>query len=124
MAPPRPSGCPVGNRTGSSESPPLIGCPTRHHPLPSGCQGRGEWRGRWIKWGLPRGQVSVDPRSSSCPARVGACRRSEEHTSELQSRENLVCRLLLEKKKKKKKKELLQKKKKKKHVAEVIRNIR
>src|SRR5436309_4817618 len=29
-------------------------------------------------------------------------RRSEEHTSELQSRENLVCRLLLEKKKKKK----------------------
>src|SRR5215475_6466806 len=28
-----------------------------------------------------------------------AKRRSEEHTSELQSRENLVCRLLLEKKK-------------------------
>src|SRR5436309_8905808 len=26
------------------------------------------------------------------------CGRSEEHTSELQSRENLVCRLLLEKK--------------------------
>src|SRR5690349_23943935 len=31
-------------------------------------------------------------------------RRSEEHTSELQSRRDLVCRLLLEKKKKKKKK--------------------
>src|SRR5699024_10817461 len=31
--------------------------------------------------------------------------RSEEHTSELQSRFDLVCRLLLEKKKKKKKKE-------------------
>src|SRR3712207_7484473 len=30
-----------------------------------------------------------------------ACRRSEEHTSELQSRQYLVCRLLLEKKKKK-----------------------
>src|SRR5690606_41718376 len=30
--------------------------------------------------------------------------RSEEHTSELQSRENLVCRLLLEKKKKKRNK--------------------
>src|SRR5690606_41034503 len=30
----------------------------------------------------------------------GAGRRSEEQTSELQSRENLVCRLLLEKKKK------------------------
>src|SRR2546429_2781585 len=28
-----------------------------------------------------------------------ACRRSEEHTSELQSRLHLVCRLLLEKKK-------------------------
>src|SRR5690606_40254294 len=33
----------------------------------------------------------------------GAHLRSEEHTSELQSRENLVCRLLLEKKKKNKK---------------------
>src|SRR5690606_40450882 len=30
---------------------------------------------------------------------VGFAYRSEEHTSELQSRENLVCRLLLEKKK-------------------------
>src|SRR5690606_40092548 len=34
-------------------------------------------------------------------AKRGGCQhRSEEHTSELQSRENLVCRLLLEKKKK------------------------
>src|SRR5690606_39395752 len=31
--------------------------------------------------------------------RTGPRPRSEEHTSELQSRENLVCRLLLEKKK-------------------------
>src|SRR2546427_5686084 len=31
--------------------------------------------------------------------------RSEEHTSELQSQSNLVCRLLLEKKKKKKRKQ-------------------
>src|SRR5688572_31348018 len=30
----------------------------------------------------------------------GTARRSEEHTSELQSQSNLVCRLLLEKKKK------------------------
>src|SRR5438270_13247655 len=36
------------------------------------------------------------------PRRSGA--RSEEHTSELQSQSNLVCRLLLEKKKKKKQK--------------------
>src|SRR5690606_41648058 len=28
------------------------------------------------------------------PTRVAICVRSEEHTSELQSRENLVCRLL------------------------------
>src|SRR2546430_10254757 len=34
---------------------------------------------------------------------VGARHRSEEHTSELQSQSNLVCRLLLEKKKKKNK---------------------
>src|SRR5690606_41679293 len=33
-------------------------------------------------------------------AHIGHRCRSEEHTSELQSRENLVCRLLLEKKKK------------------------
>src|SRR5690606_21432348 len=32
-------------------------------------------------------------------SRMTACVRSEEHTSELQSRENIVCRLLLEKKK-------------------------
>src|SRR2546427_8565947 len=38
-------------------------------------------------------------------ARTGreALQRSEEHTSELQSQSNLVCRLLLEKKKNKKK---------------------
>src|SRR2546430_8705410 len=37
--------------------------------------------------------------AAPCPAPGGAC-RSEEHTSELQSQSNLVCRLLLEKKKK------------------------
>src|SRR5690606_41620749 len=37
-----------------------------------------------------------------CTAGRSWRRRSEEHTSELQSRENLVCRLLLEKKKKRK----------------------
>src|SRR5690606_41419301 len=36
------------------------------------------------------------------PASGARAVRSEEHTSELQSRENLVCRLLLEKKKTKK----------------------
>src|SRR6266511_1753948 len=38
---------------------------------------------------------------STAPAWILWLLRSEEHTSELQSRENLVCRLLLEKKKKK-----------------------
>src|SRR5204863_3202776 len=37
----------------------------------------------------------------------GVAPRSEEHTSELQSRRDLVCRLLLEKKKKKKKKMII-----------------
>src|SRR5206468_12223348 len=51
--------------------------------------------------------ASLRGASSSAPSR---CRRrshrarSEEHTSELQSRSDLVCRLLLEKKKNKKKK--------------------
>src|SRR5215203_6939026 len=36
--------------------------------------------------------------------------RSEEHTSELQSRQYLVCRLLLEKKKKKKNRQIIQEK--------------
>src|SRR5688572_31809646 len=36
------------------------------------------------------------------PVFGGTVSRSEEHTSELQSQSNLVCRLLLEKKKKKK----------------------
>src|SRR2546427_6278906 len=36
------------------------------------------------------------------PGRGAASARSEEHTSELQSQSNLVCRLLLEKKKKSK----------------------
>src|SRR5688572_33189166 len=41
---------------------------------------------------------------SAMKARKRGAMRSEEHTSELQSQSNLVCRLLLEKKKKKKKK--------------------
>src|SRR5256886_6921071 len=42
------------------------------------------------------------PRAQKSRGRIHrADRRSEEHTSELQSQSNLVCRLLLEKKKKK-----------------------
>src|SRR5256886_12946785 len=37
---------------------------------------------------------------TACQSWAASNRRSEEHTSELQSQSNLVCRLLLEKKKK------------------------
>src|SRR6266480_5422017 len=62
-------------------------------------------------------------RSLHRPSRISALepskwpssmKRSEEHTSELQSHVNLVCRLLLEKKKKKHKNIISIKKKKKK----------
>src|SRR5690606_40229734 len=52
-----------------------------------------DWFGRralgCAVWGRGRRQALT---------RLGQAPRSEEHTSELQSRENLVCRLLLEKK--------------------------
>src|SRR5690606_42088750 len=93
--------------------PPLHSFPTRrssdlhtvegHRPAvavthPSGCQycSHGSYR-------APSADVWVV--TSRHPAEMTnvnrgppAVRRSEEHTSELQSRENLVCRLLLEKK--------------------------
>src|SRR3712207_8006543 len=50
-----------------------------------------------LSFGVPRRQETCLGGTKS--ARLG---RSEEHTSELQSRQYLVCRLLLEKKKKKK----------------------
>src|SRR2546430_12276177 len=47
--------------------------------------------------------VTADPSAAERQSNRGesALQRSEEHTSELQSQSNLVCRLLLEKKKKK-----------------------
>src|SRR3712207_6856630 len=41
---------------------------------------------------------TLDPLGSVLPDNYAAVGRSEEHTSELQSRQYLVCRLLLEKK--------------------------
>src|SRR3712207_7383530 len=50
------------------------------------------------------GRLRLAGRGVACVAgasgRAGSVRRSEEHTSELQSRQYIVCRLLLEKKKK------------------------
>src|SRR2546430_7597809 len=51
---------------------------------------------------LPEGGVRLlRRRRVDADADASLLRRSEEHTSELQSQSNLVCRLLLEKKKKK-----------------------
>src|SRR3989442_5341742 len=49
-----------------------------------------------VEVGGERGRAARDRLRSNCSSE---CHRSEEHTSELQSRPHLVCRLLLEKKK-------------------------
>src|SRR2546430_8534994 len=48
---------------------------------------------------VPLTASTIDHKALKATARAGVP-RSEEHTSELQSQSNLVCRLLLEKKKK------------------------
>src|SRR5437016_13935577 len=50
----------------------------------------------------PGDSPMIDEPSAAAMAKPSTVTRSEEHTSELQSLTNLVCRLLLEKKKKKK----------------------
>src|SRR5690554_7119847 len=54
--------------------------------------------------GIPREKSNIDEKVTPLLDRRLDEMRSEEHTSELQSRPHLVCRLLLEKKKKKKEK--------------------
>src|SRR5438445_4684081 len=51
--------------------------------------------------GIDQHQHTIDHAQDALDlaAEIGMPRRSEEHTSELQSRQYLVCRLLLEKKK-------------------------
>src|SRR5436309_12652418 len=64
--------------------------------LPRGC------RRKWVH-PAPSAVTALAPGRHSLGCSTMATTRvdrSEEHTSELQSRENLVCRLLLEKKKK------------------------
>src|SRR5438132_8830822 len=61
-------------------------------------------RGQAGAEGFPGGERHeglADKKSGSCLVRQETLRRSEEHTSELQSHSDLVCRLLLEKKKNK-----------------------
>src|SRR3712207_8085938 len=62
-----------------------------------GGRAEGEGRGREDR----RGEGDRLPEGTDVYAARGHPTRSEEHTSELQSRQYLVCRLLLEKKKKK-----------------------
>src|SRR2546427_2294005 len=66
------------------------------------CAGWGELRCPRLRGGPPGRRPSG--RRAGGIRRVRA--RSEEHTSELQSQSNLVCRLLLEKKKKTKEKDI------------------
>src|SRR2546430_12389666 len=54
-------------------------------------------RGAQLALGIARRRAEEGP----APGAEQGLRRSEEHTSELQSQSNLVCRLLLEKKKRK-----------------------
>src|SRR2546430_12318055 len=58
------------------------------------------WSERWGGWYVT-GTHGDQPHMGNllAPNHVSALGRSEEHTSELQSQSNLVCRLLLEKKK-------------------------
>src|SRR5690606_42121782 len=52
----------------------------------------------WLQSEVWTGNISFDEMGNPISLNAGFL-RSEEHTSELQSRENLVCRLLLEKRK-------------------------
>src|SRR3712207_6893552 len=54
---------------------------------------------RGVEFALNRHVIDVAAAPGDEPPRRGTRHRSEEHTSELQSRQYLVCRLLLEKKK-------------------------
>src|SRR3712207_7412125 len=81
-----------------------------HDALPISCApsaAAGSGRGRRGAPGAPvparrRGRPRPQPPMPLArrPIAISVSRRSEEHTSELQSRQYLVCRLLLEKKKK------------------------
>src|SRR6266704_6304216 len=75
-------------------------CSTSDVPIPNARQANAPWV---LVWESPH--TTVMP---------GSVARSEEHTSELQSRFDLVCRLLLEKKKKKNNSVYFRKKNKKK----------
>src|SRR5438046_7267761 len=82
----------------------MIPPPPRSTLFPYTTLFRSRTASRWAARVSRTGPVTA-PGSTTAPQR-----RSEEHTSELQSLTNLVCRLLLEKKKKKKNKKIITKK--------------
>src|SRR5260370_23678735 len=88
-------GCPAGGNGGMRHD--EVGSRLRHllteGEIPPGAR-------------IPERELCASLSISRTPLREALKVRSEEHTSELQSHLNLVCRLLLEKKKKKIKKAL------------------
>src|SRR5207249_8623429 len=87
-----PNACRVADRRERSRCPADGSCPQTPGLARAWARLRA-YRARWCM---------AEACRNGCGHRVGKIRRSEEHTSELQSRFDLVCRLLLEKKKKKK----------------------
>src|SRR5262249_61183299 len=75
----------------NATAPPEIYTLSLHDALPISCAHAGDGCGRAIP--------TVRSRVPAPPAKSRRDCRSEEHTSELQSLTNIVCRLLLEKKK-------------------------
>src|SRR3712207_7084998 len=70
-----------------------------HDALPILCAGTGSTSVRSTCSAASRASIASSSSRKPCPTRPRPGSRSEEHTSELQSRQYLVCRLLLEKKK-------------------------
>src|SRR5690606_40272985 len=89
---------------GRSRSPSRQNGSWSSHPPPT-CKGSARSRQPGT-WKTQRSRSAAQPpneqRAGSTNQATKRRHRSEEHTSELQSRENLVCRLLLEKKNRKK----------------------
>src|SRR5688572_30910508 len=98
------SGCTPGGSHSAAAHPPSTRCVAPWaSPLPPNAR---------TNAGMTARYVLVSPKAHRAIGSVLNARvmRSEEHTSELQSQSNLVCRLLLEKKKKKNKKKRKEKK--------------
>src|SRR5206468_12469170 len=78
---------------GKSVDEPVVAVPNQYNIVVGGAEGAADW-----KDDSGRGD-GCEPGKLGIGVLVGRPGRSEEHTSELQSRSDLVCRLLLEKKK-------------------------